>query len=57
MVDLPEPEGPMIVTFSPAATSKSSSSSTVIGPKRLHDLVELDDRLGHFSGIPIFGRA
>ena len=27
-VDLPEPDGPMIDTFSPGATVKSSSSST-----------------------------
>ena len=31
-VVLPEPEGPMIETFSPRAMSRSSSSSTVSGP-------------------------
>jgi hypothetical protein len=31
-VDLPEPEGPMMVTFSPGYTSKSSSSSTIWVP-------------------------
>src|SRR5689334_16158862 len=32
---LPEPERPMMATTSPSATSRSTPSSTVAGPKRL----------------------
>src|SRR5690606_18982778 len=35
MVVLPDPDGPMIDTFSPAATSKSSSRSTWLFPQLL----------------------
>ena len=43
-VVLPEPEGPMIATFSPRAMSRSSSSSTVSGAVALGDLLEADHR-------------
>src|SRR5919109_1360685 len=38
MVVLPDPLGPMSVTRSPGATSKSSSRSTTLSPKRLTTL-------------------
>src|SRR3546814_12896145 len=40
-VDLPEPDGPMMVTFSPFCTSKFSESRTVTSPKRLTTLSNL----------------
>ena len=35
VVDLPEPEGPMMTSFSPSLTSRSTSLSTCSSPKYL----------------------
>ncbi len=57
-VDLPEPDGPMSVTFSPVPTAKLKPSRTVSSPKRLvTSLKRMMGGVGHRRGIPLFGSA
>ncbi len=55
-VDLPEPDGPMIVHLLAGGDGEIQFVEHDMIAEALHDLVEDDDRLAHLRGNPVLGR-